>query len=102
PNPTELLGSQHIKDLIASLRAEFEIILFDSPPVVAVTDAAILSSVVEGTLLVVELGRSRASGVNRALDLLEKVNARLLGIVTNNIYAGYRYDYGYYSYYYYY
>jgi tyrosine-protein kinase Etk/Wzc len=102
PNPTELLGSQHMKDLIAEMRQEFELILFDSPPVVAVTDAAILSSVVEGTLLVVELGRSRASGVNRALDLLEKVNARLLGIVTNNIYAGYRYDYGYYSYYYYY
>jgi tyrosine-protein kinase Etk/Wzc len=102
PNPTEMLGSQHMKDLIAALQSEFEMILFDSPPVVAVTDAAILSSVVDGTLLVVELGRSRGSGVNRALDLLEKVNARLLGVVTNNIFAGYRYDYGYYSYYYYY
>lgn len=102
PNPTELLGSQHIKDLIVTLQQNFELILFDSPPVLAVTDAAILSSAVDSTLLVVELGRSRASGVYRAIDLLDKVNAKLLGIVTNNIYAGYRYDYGYYSYYYYY
>jgi tyrosine-protein kinase Etk/Wzc len=102
PNPTEMLGSQHMKDLLAQLQSSFDLILFDSPPVVAVTDAAILSSIVDGTLLVVELGRSRASGVNRAIDLLEKVNAKLLGVVTNNIFAGYRYDYGYYSYYYYY
>jgi non-specific protein-tyrosine kinase len=77
-------------------------ILFDSPPVLAVTDAAVLNSVVDATLLVVELGRSRGSGVVRAIDLLEKVKANLLGIVTNNIFAGYKYDYGYYSYYYYY
>jgi len=102
PNPTEMAGSQGMRDVIDMFRKEFDLILLDSPPVVAVTDAAILSSIVDGTLLVVELGRSRASGVNRAIDLLEKVKANLLGIVTNSIYAGYRYDYGYYSYYYYY
>ena len=48
------------------------------------------------------MGRSRASGVNRAIDLLEKVKANLMGIITNNISSGYKYDYGYYSYYYYY
>jgi tyrosine-protein kinase Etk/Wzc len=102
PNPTELLGSQHMKDVIAMLGEHFDFLLFDSPPVIAVTDAAILSSVVDATLLVVELGRSRGTAVNRAIDLLSKVNANLLGVVTNNIFAGYRYDYGYYSYYYYY
>ncbi len=102
PNPTEMLGSKQMKDLLAELSREFDMILFDSPPVLAVTDAAVLNSAVDATLLVVELGRSRASGVVRAIDLLEKVKANLLGIVTNNIFAGYKYDYGYYSYYYYY
>jgi len=102
PNPTEMLGSRLMQNLLVELQREFEVICIDSPPVVAVTDAAILSSIVDGTLLVVELGRSRNSVVNRAIDLLKKVNAHLLGVVTNNIYAGYRYDYGYYSYYHYY
>lgn len=102
PNPTEMLGSRTMQNLLVELQREFDVICIDSPPVVAVTDAAILSSIVDGTLLVVELGRSRSSVVNRAIDLLKKVNAHLLGVVTNNIYAGYRYDYGYYSYYHYY
>ncbi|MBZ0272380.1 polysaccharide biosynthesis tyrosine autokinase [bacterium] len=102
PNPTEMLSSNAMKELVDTLRAEFDMVLLDSPPVVPVTDAAILASFVRATLLVVELGRSRASGVNRAIDLLDKVNANLLGLVTNNISAGYRYDYGYYQYYYYY
>ncbi|HPQ70317.1 MAG TPA: polysaccharide biosynthesis tyrosine autokinase [bacterium] len=102
PNPTEMVGSQGMKDLIEQFKTEFDLILLDSPPVVAVTDAAILSVAVDATLLVVELGRSRASGVNRAIDLLEKVKANLMGIITNNISSGYKYDYGYYSYYYYY
>lgn len=102
PNPTEMLGSQQMRELLSELRGEYEMILLDSPPVLAVTDAAILNSIVDGTLLVVELGRSRASGVNRAIDLLEKVKENLLGIVINNIYSGYKYDYGYYSYYHYY
>ena len=102
PNPTEMLGSRQMKELLAELTKEFDMILFDSPPVLAVTDAAVLNSAVDATLLVVELGRSRGSGVVRAIALLEKVKANLLGIVTNNIFAGYKYDYGYYSYYYYY
>ncbi|MCB9478707.1 MAG: polysaccharide biosynthesis tyrosine autokinase [Deltaproteobacteria bacterium] len=102
PNPTELLESQAMRDLVDDFRANFDMILIDSPPVVPVTDAAILSSYVKNTLMVVELGRSRASVVNRAIDLLGKVNTKLLGLVTNNISTGYRYDYGYYTTYYYY
>jgi len=101
PNPTEMLSSKTMRDLVEKFRKEFDMVLLDSPPVVAVTDAAILGSFLQATLLVVELGRARASSVNRAIDLLEKVNANLLGLVTNNISAGYRYDYSYYSYYYY-
>ncbi len=102
PNPTEMLSSHAMRELMETFRREFDMILLDSPPVVAVTDAAILSSFVHSTLLVVELGRSRGAGVNRAIDLLEKVNANLLGVITNSISTGYRYDYGGYHYYYYY
>ena len=101
PNPTELLGSQQMRELMEAVKAEFGIVLLDSPPVVAVTDAALLSSIVDGTLLVVELGRARAQAVNRAVDLLQNVQARLLGVVANNVVStGFRYDYGYYAYYY--
>jgi tyrosine-protein kinase Etk/Wzc len=101
PNPTELLGSRPMREMIEAARQEFPMILLDSPPVVAVTDAALLSSVVDATLLVVEVGRSRAQAVNRAVDLLQNVQARLLGVVANHVAAsGFRYDYGYYSYYY--
>jgi tyrosine-protein kinase Etk/Wzc len=100
PNPTEMIDSKAMRDQLEVFKKEFDMILFDSPPVVAVTDAAILSSYIEGVLLVVELGRSRASGVLRAIDLLDKVKANLLGLVTNNISASYRYDYGYYYKYY--
>jgi capsular exopolysaccharide synthesis family protein len=102
PNPTEILGSKAMRDLMDVFRAEFDMILLDSPPVVAVTDAAIISSYIKATLLVVELGRSRGTFVNRAIDLLDKVNAHLLGVITNSISTGYRYDYGGYYYYYYY
>ena len=101
PNPTEMVDSQAMRSLVGTFQDEFDMVLFDSPPIVAVTDAAIISSYSGGVLLVVELGRSRSSGVNRAIDLLEKVKANLMGLVTNNISSGYRYDYGYYYYYYY-
>lgn len=101
PNPTEMVDSQVMRSQIESFQKDFDMILFDSPPIVAVTDAAIISSYTAGVLLVVELGRSRGSSVNRGIDLLDKVKANLLGIVTNNISSGYRYDYGYYYYYYY-
>jgi len=101
PNPTEIIDSQTMKSHLEIFKKEYNIVLFDSPPIVAVTDAAILSSYTNGVLLVVELGRSRSTSVNRGIDLLEKVSANLLGLVTNNISSGYRYDYGYYYYYYY-
>ena len=101
PNPTELLGSRHMRDVLAQAKEEYEVVLLDSPPVIAVTDAALLSSLVDGTLLVVEMGRSRTKAVERAVSLLENVQARLLGVVANHVVSsGLRYDYGYYSYYY--
>lgn len=101
PNPTEMVDSMAIRAQVEEFKKDFDMILFDSPPIVAVTDAAIISSYTAGVLLVVELGRSRGASVNRGIDLLDNVKANVLGLVTNNISSGFRYDYGYYYYYYY-
>ena len=106
PNPAELLGSNAMRDLLASLREKFTHIIVDSPPAISFTDASILSTLVDGVILVVHGGRSSRAVVRRAKQQLLDVGANLFGIVLNNVkveshnyyYAGY-YS-GYYSSYY--
>ncbi len=96
PNPAELLSSRRMADLIRALREQADIVLFDAPPVIAVTDAAILASQVDGVLLVLNAGVTKREHAQRAKAALEKVNARLVGAVLNNV----KLDmslYGYYS-----
>lgn len=96
PNPAELLGSRRMADLIQVLRDQADMVLFDAPPVIAVTDAAILASQVDGVLLVLHAGVTRREHAQRARAALDKVNARLVGTVLNNV----KLDtslYGYYS-----
>ena len=81
----ELLGSRRMVRVLEVLRDAAEIVLFDAPPVVAVTDTAILASRVDGVLLVVDAGATRRDLARRARAQLEKVNARLLGVVLNNV-----------------
>jgi len=81
PNPADLLGSRRMEEIIAALRSRADVILFDAPPVVAVTDAAVLGSRVDGVLLVVAAGRSRRDHVQRARELLERAHARVVGAV---------------------
>lgn len=85
PNPAELLASRRMTDLIATLAGQADVVLFDAPPVVAVTDAAILAGQVDGVLLVINARQTRREHAQRAKDLLEKVHARLLGAVLNNV-----------------
>jgi len=85
PNPSELLGSRRMEDIIASLTEKADIVLFDAPPIIAVTDAAVLSSKVDGVLLVINAGKTKREHAQRAKALLEKVNARLVGAVLNNV-----------------
>lgn len=85
PNPSELLGSRRMEEIIASLTEKADIVLFDAPPIIAVTDAAVLSSKVDGVLLVINAGRTKREHAQRAKALLEKVNARLVGAVLNNV-----------------
>jgi len=84
PNPADILGSRRMEQMIEALQARADVILFDAPPVVAVTDAAVLGTKVGGVLLVVSAGRTRREHVQRARDLLERVHVRLIGAVLDN------------------
>ena len=83
-NPADLLGSRQMEDLIAQLRTQAEFILFDAPPVLAVTDAALLATKMDGVLLVINAGETRRDHVERAREILERVRARVIGAVLNN------------------
>ena len=85
PNPAELLGSQRMESLIADLSSRADFVLFDAPPVVPVTDAAILAPQLDGVLLVLTAGKSRRDQTERARDTLDKVGARLLGVVLTEV-----------------
>lgn len=85
PNPAEILASQRMDRVIAALRGTAEIVVFDAPPTIAVTDAAVLGSKMDGVLLVVSAGKTRRDHALRAKRQLEKVNAKILGVVLNNV-----------------
>jgi capsular exopolysaccharide synthesis family protein len=85
PNPSELLGSRRMEEIIAALLERADVVLFDAPPVVAVTDAAVLATKVDGVLLVINAGGTKRDYARAAKARLEKVNANLLGAVLNNI-----------------
>jgi non-specific protein-tyrosine kinase len=84
PNPAELLGSRRMKGAIAVLLEQADVLLFDAPPVLAVTDALVLAVQTDGVLLVVKAGGTRREHVQRAKEQLERVNARIVGAVLNN------------------
>ena len=84
PNPADILGSRKMEEVIAALKARADIVLFDAPPVVAVTDAAVLGTKVDGLLLVVCAGRTRREHAQRARELLERVHVRVIGAVLND------------------
>jgi polysaccharide biosynthesis transport protein len=104
PNPAELLGSDKMRELLASLSERFAHIIVDSPPVISFTDASIISTFVDGVILVVHGGRSSRAVVRRARQHLADVGARIFGVVLNNVKVespDYYYAAGYYSSYYY-
>jgi protein-tyrosine kinase len=84
PNPSELLGSNSMKELVSKAENEFDIILFDSPPVLAVTDAQVLTNLTDGTILVVRSGSTDQDAARKAKDLLQVGKSRLLGVVLNS------------------
>jgi capsular exopolysaccharide synthesis family protein len=84
PNPAEILGSQRMTEVLAMLRDTAEYVLIDTPPIIAVTDAAVLSPRVDGVLLVINAGKTRRDLAVKARDMLQQVNAHVLGVVLNN------------------
>jgi non-specific protein-tyrosine kinase len=74
-----------MSEVIAALQQHADIVLFDAPPVIAVTDAAVLSSKVDAVLLVISAGKTKRDHAKKAKALLEKVNAHLIGTVLNNV-----------------
>lgn len=85
PNPAELLASNRMEDLKKEMLDYFDMIIFDTPPVLAVTDAQVMSTKADGTLFVVPQGQASKDEVLKAKDMLEKVNANVLGAVLNRV-----------------
>lgn len=96
PNPAELLGSARMQDLLAKLHESYDLIVIDSPPVLAVADATILSNQVDGTLLVASAGETRIEMLLRALERMDGVGIRPLGVVLNKLTANIGGSYYYY------
>jgi len=84
PNPAELLSSKAMEELIKEASATYDMVLFDSPPLLAVTDGQILASKCDGTLLIVSSGKTEIEQAIKAKDLLNSVNSHLLGVILNN------------------
>jgi succinoglycan biosynthesis transport protein ExoP len=100
PNPSELLSSRRAAEILKDLAAMVDVVLVDSPPVLPVTDAAVLASNVDGTLLVVTADTTTRKDLTLAIEALRRVEAPLIGTVLNAAkatagYAGYGYGYGY-------
>ena len=101
PNPAQLLSSSAMESMLRELRKRFKFVVIDSPPVLPVTDAMILSTLVDGVVFVVESGATVRGAVTRARKILQNVGANVLGIVLNKVDArhdGYYGDYGHYYY----
>lgn len=100
PNPSELLGSREMTELLAELEGAFDVVIVDAPPLIPVTDAAVLAQSVGGVILVVGADKIRSQDVSKALSSLELVKANLLGVILNFLPSKGpdAYAYAYYSY----
>jgi succinoglycan biosynthesis transport protein ExoP len=101
PSPADLLSSHRMHEAIAEARRRFKFIVIDSPPVMAATDAVIISALTDGVLLVVRSGETPKEAFTRSRDLLTAVKSRLLGVVLNAVDSSapdYYYSYRYYPY----
>ncbi|MFH1314579.1 MAG: polysaccharide biosynthesis tyrosine autokinase [Candidatus Eisenbacteria bacterium] len=103
PNPSELIGSKKMESVIERLKNDYQLVIFDSPPAIGVTDAAILGSKLDGAVLVVRTGKTDRAALLRAKEILERVHTNVLGVVLHMVtpvHGRYGYYYGYYYHYY--
>lgn len=85
PNPAELLSSNRMNELMKMLEEEFDIVIYDMPPIIAVTDAQIMASKADGTIFVLPKGQASKDEVFKAKELLDMVNANVLGAIFNRV-----------------
>lgn len=99
PNPAELLGSKKMKDLLQEAAETYDYVFLDMPPVLAVTDAALMSSRVDGTVIILGSSDIGPDEGKQAKELLEKVHANILGVILNKVPQHHKSGYYYYYYY---
>jgi capsular exopolysaccharide synthesis family protein len=98
PNPSELLGSSHMQHVLDELRGRFDYVVLDAPPLLPVTDAAVLTNQVDGALVVARYGHTKRDQITRAVENLRAIDARVLGVILNMVPSkstGYEYAYYY-------
>lgn len=101
PNPSELIGSKRMETLQKALEKNFDLVIYDAPPVLSVTDAQLIAARVDGTILVVRQNVANKNAVNDAVAALNHVSGKIIGTVLNDVkletngYYGYGYGYGY-------
>lgn len=102
PNPAELLNSPRLTELLELMQSRYDIVLVDTPPLLAVSDPCVVASRVDGVLLAIRLSKNGRPQAERAKEILNSLNANVLGIVVNGLsrkgqegYEGYNYGYGY-------
>lgn len=99
PNPSEILGSKAMIDILKAVEGSFDYVLVDTPPVLPVTDAAVVGGIVDGVILIIASGSTRPANAKEAKARLEKGGARILGTVLNKVDVVHSHSYGYYYYY---
>lgn len=99
PNPSELVSSVRIQNLIKQLKGKYDVLIFDVPPILAVTDAQIISTYVDGTILVVREGYTYKDDVKKAINLINNVGGKFVGAILNDVPSNTnaKYGYGYYK-----
>jgi capsular exopolysaccharide synthesis family protein len=85
PNPAEMISSTTMSNLLEELKEQYDIVVIDSPPLEAVTDGQVLSTKVDGTIIVIKFGESKIESVKEAKNLLNKVGANIIGLVINQV-----------------
>jgi len=100
PNPSELLSSHKMEELIETAKKEYDAIFFDTPPIAVVTDASILSRAVDGVILVLQSGKTSRKVLPHVNQLIKEARARLVGVMFNRVDISHGGGYHYYSYYY--
>jgi len=99
PNPAELLASERMRQIILEVQHQSDVIVFDSPPLNAVTDASVLSKMVDGVILVVKAETTKILAAQQALEQLQRVGANVIGVVLNDVNMSKARNYTYYAYY---